>query len=173
MDINRIPVPVVATVAALPFAVLGALELVHDQADVFTEPLDYAVEVVFAVAMSAAAAAYGALAALGRGLVRIAWCLASGGSTAVAVAAAATAAAGEETLGAVLGLGLLAVLLGLVAALVLDLRGRVAPRRSGVVLALALVGSVLVETTGTGGLVLGLGWFAVGRLAGARPPVLA
>lgn len=157
--------------AAVPAAALGVLEVLHDQREVFTSSLDYVVEVVFAISMLAATAAYSYLASGSTGLPRVAWSLCAAGSASVAVAATATAVAGEEVLGTVLGVGLLALVIGLLVALVADLRGRVEPRRTGVLLFVALVGSVVVEATGAGGLVLAAGWFGVSRIAETRQPI--
>jgi hypothetical protein len=154
-----------ALAVAVPHAVLGVLEVVHDQADPFTDPLDWAVEISFATAMLLAAVALATLTRTAAGAARIAWGAAAAGAAAVGVAATATAVVGEETLDAVLLLGLLALVLGYLTALVLDLRGRVRPRRAGVVLFLSLLASMVLEPTGAGGLVLAAGWIGLSRLA--------
>lgn len=150
---------------AVPHAAFGVLEVVHDQNEVFQEPLDWVVEVCFAAAMLGAGLALRAMARRAGGVTRAAWHTAAAGSVAVGAAATATAVAGEEVLDPVLAVGLLAVLLGYLAALVLDLRGHVLPRRAGVVLFVSLLGSLLLEPTGAGGLVLAAGWLGLARLA--------
>jgi hypothetical protein len=153
--------------------VLGVLEVLHDQPEVFVDPLDWAIEIAFAVAMGLAAAALLLLGRRATGLVRVAWGTAAAGAAAVAAAAGATAVAGEEVWGALLGVGLVCVLLGYLAALVLDLRGRVQPRRAAVVLFVALIASVVAESTGAGGVVLAAGWLAVAKLSADRQPARA
>jgi hypothetical protein len=168
-------------VATAAYAVTGALELLHDQRPTFTSPLDYLIEVAFAVALAATAVATGALYLAGPTArsVAVGWLLASLGHVALCASAAATAVAGHDALGPVFMLGLLATLVGYGVLLVADLRGLVRPARAGVVLLVGLVGSVVLGaataamlTDGGGGtLALAASWAALARLVAAGEPV--
>ena len=155
---NRITLPLAA---ALGFAATGALQLVHEQAQPFASAADHAIEGAFLVALCAAAAA------LWQRRRTWAWTLAAGGHAALAVCAAATFARGADALGPLFPLGLLAILVGLVAATA----SRTAPRR---VPAILLAGWVVSLAVGSP-LVLAAAWIAVAapgarRLAPAVAP---
>lgn len=164
MDLHR-----TALAAAAPSAAFGVLEVLHTQPARFAEPVDYVIEVVFVLAMAATSVALAGMAARAAGGVRRAWQAASAGAGALTVSAVATAVAGHDALGPVFLLGLLGLVGGYVAATVLDVRGRVAPRGAGVVLLVAFLASVVVQGTGAGGLVLAAGWLGVARLAAPSP----
>jgi hypothetical protein len=168
-------------VATAGYAVTGALELLHDQRSTFATPLDYLIEIAFAVGLGATAVAtYALYATRPRARsVAVGWLLATVGHLALFVSAAGTAAAGHDALGPAFTLGLLAALGGYVTLLVADLRGRVRPARAGVVLLVGLVGSVvlgavtaaMLSNGGGGTLALAASWAAVARLAAAGGPV--
>ena len=119
------------------FALVGALELVHDQANPFTGTLDYLIEGVFVAALVAGAAALWQLRDAG---ARIPFTIAAAGHAVLVLPAAATFARGSESLDPLFPLGVLAILGGIIAAAVLDVRGRVAPRRAGLAPARGLGG---------------------------------
>lgn len=167
-------------VATAGYAVTGALELLHDQSPQFASPLDYLIEIAFAVSLGATAVAAYAFAT-GRSrsrVVRVGWLLATLGHLALFASAAATAVAGHDALGPAFLLGLLCSLSGYGALSVADLRGRVAPARVGVVLLVGFVGSVVLGavtavllTDGGGGtLALAASWAAVARLLATTEP---
>ena len=166
--------------ATAGYAVTGALELLHDQRSTFASPLDYLIEIAFAVGLGATAVATCAFAA-GRSrtrAVRVGWLLATLGHLALFASATATAVAGHDALGPAFLLGLLGSLGGYGTLLVADLRGRLTPARAGVVLLVGLVGSVVLGaataallTEGGGGtLALAASWAAVARLLTVTEP---
>ncbi len=162
-------------VATAGYAVTGALELAHDQRATFSTPLDYLIEIAFAVGLAATALATFALFAIRPRArsVAVGWLLATVGHLALTASAVATAVVGHDALGPAFMLGLLLSVTGYVTLLVADLRGLVRPARAGVVLLVGLVGSVVLGvvmaallTDGGGGtLALAAAWAAVGRLA--------
>lgn len=168
-------------VATAAYAVTGALELLHDQGSTFTSPLDYLIELAFAVGLGATAVATGALYLAGPRArsVAVGWLLASLGHAALFVSAATTAVVGHDALGPAFMLGLLGTLVGYGVLLVADLRGLVRPARAGVVLLVGLVGSVglgvataaMLTDGGGGTLALAASWAAVARLVAAGDPV--
>jgi hypothetical protein len=167
-------------VATAGYAVTGALELLHDQRSTFASPLDYLIEIAFAIGLGATGVAAWALYVArprARSVV-VGWLLASLGHLALFASATATALAGHDALGPAFMLGLLGTLVGYGMLLVADLRGQVRPARAGVVLLVGLVGSVVLGaataamlTDGGGGtLALAASWAAVARLlAGTEP----
>ena len=167
-------------VATAAYAVTGALELLHDQRSTFASPLDYLIEIAFALGLGATAAASTLYATRPPfRSVAVGWLLATVGHLALFASAAATVLAGHDALGPAFMLGLLATLGGYVTLLVADLRGRVRPARAGVVLLVGFVGSVVLGavmaallTDGGGGtLALAASWAAVARLARVADPV--
>jgi hypothetical protein len=128
--------------------------------------MDYAIELAFAAALAAGAAACWALRLRG---VRRAWGAAAAGHGVLAVAAAATFARGQDALGPLFLLGLLVLTGGLLAATVADARGRVAPRGAGLALLVGWVASLAAGTT----LVSGAGWLVVAALVAGRLGVRA
>lgn len=167
-------------VATAGYAVTGALELLHDQRATFATPLDYLIEIAFAVGLAATAlAAYALWTTRPRTRsVAAGWLLATVGHLALFASAAATAVAGHDALGPAFMLGLLATFIGYGTLSVADLRGHVRPARAGVVLLLGLVGSLvlgavtaaLLADGGGGTLALAASWAAVARLAGSGEP---
>jgi hypothetical protein len=168
-------------VATAGYAVTGALELLHDQRATFASPLDYLIEIAFALGLGATAVATWAfyLTRPRTRSVAVGWLSASVGHLALFVSAAATAVAGHDALGPAFMLGLLGTLVGYGTLLVADLRGQVQPGRAGVVLLVGLVGSVVLGaataamlTDGGGGtLALAASWAAVARLVAGTEPV--
>ena len=172
-----------ALVATSGYAVTGALELVHDQRTTFASPLDYLIEVAFAVGLGATAVASAALFKTRPRTrsVAVGWLLATAGHLALFASACATAVAGHDALGPAFLLGLLGAVVGYLTLLVADLRGLVRPARTGVVLLVGLVGSIvlgavtaaLLADGGGGALALAASWAALARLvAGPEPLVL-
>lgn len=166
--------------ATAGYAVTGSLELLHDQRAEFATPLDYLIEIAFAVGLGATAVAtYALLTNRPRTrAVATGWLLATVGHLALFASATATAVVGHDALGPAFMLGLLATLIGYGTLFVADLRGRVRPSRAGVVLLLGLVGSLalgavtaaLLTDGGGGTLALAASWAAVARLAGSAEP---
>lgn len=167
-------------VATAGYAVTGSLELLHDQRATFASPLDYLIEIAFAVGLAATAVAAYALWTVRPRTRSVAagWLLATVGHLALFVSATATAVVGHDTLGPAFMLGLLATLVGYGTLFVADLRGQVRPARAGVVLLLGLVGSLVLGavtaallTDGGGGtLALAASWAAVARLLTTTEP---
>lgn len=164
MDLHR-----TALAVAVPNAAFGVLEVLHTQPAQFSAPVDYVIEVAFALAMAATATALALMSTRVAGTARRAWQAASGGAAALTLSAVATAVVGHDALGPVFSLGLLGLVGGYLTAAVLDLRGRLAPRGAGAVLLVAFVASVVVQGTGAGGLVLAAGWLGLARLAAPSP----
>ena len=160
---NRSTQTLAALAAALCFAVLGALELAHEQVSPFAGFLDYAIEGLFVAALAASAVALWHLA---DGGARVAWRVAAAGHAILVLPAGATFLRGDEALGVAFPLGMLAILIGVLAAAVLDVRGKVVPRRAGLVLLAGWVATVPTDNT----VALGLAWLAVAALAGGLAP---
>lgn len=167
--------------ATAAYALTGALELLHDQRSSFASPLDYLIEIAFALGLGATAAATCAFYAT-RPRVRsvaVGWLLATVGHLALFASATATAVVGHDALGPAFLLGLLGTTAGYLTLVVADLRGRVRPARAGVVLLVGFVGSVvlgavtaaLLSDGGGGTLALAASWAAVARLARTGDPV--
>jgi len=158
-------VRVPALTAAALFAATAAVDIPHDQAAHFRTPADYVLELLFALALSAAAIACRAWAcqvgchAVGRA-TRVAVRTAAGGFVLLSASAWSTAARSQDSLGPVFLLGLLALVGSAVALLVLDLRRRLAPRFAGITFALATVGMVALGD-GYGVLAWTAGWVAI------------
>jgi hypothetical protein len=156
-----------ALAAGTLYALTGAIELGHDQPERFADTVDYVIEACFSLALVLSVVVLWALRGTGRTrAASVAWPAAAAGNALLAVAAVATLVSGEEALDAVFPLGVLLVLGGYATLLVLDVRGRLALPRSGVVLALSFVlAAFLDEPTGNaGGLLLGAGWYALARI---------
>ena len=161
-------------VATGGYAVTGALELFHDQRSQFASPADYLIEIAFAVGLAGSAAASFALLRSGPGsrATSTGWLLAALGNSALLASAVATALVGHDALGPAFLLGMLAAVAGYVTLTVADVRGRVVPARTGIVLLLGFVGSVvlglvtaaLIPNGGGGTLALAAAWAAVARL---------
>jgi hypothetical protein len=165
---RRSTLSLAALAAGALYAVSGAIELAHDQPTVFADPIDYWLEAFFVAALAASA---GVLATIGRARLSgrsgvIGWFLAGAGNAALLVAAGATLVAGRESLDPLFGLGFLAIVAGYVILAVTDLRGRLVPRRGGLMLLAGFVATVVVDNlaTGAGGLVLAATWAAFSRL---------
>jgi hypothetical protein len=151
---NRSTLPLLAGVL---FALAGVLELAHDQANPFAETLDYVIEGVFVAALAAGAAALWQLRGAG---ARIPFSVASAGHAVLLLPAGATFLRGTESLDPLFPLGVLAILIGILAAAVADARGRVAPRRTGVLL---LTGWIVAFATNTT-IGVGLAWLVIAAL---------
>jgi hypothetical protein len=161
MNSTRFTLPPTAAAAAVLFALVGALELVHEQVNPFADVLDYAIEGVFVAALAVGTSA---LWQLGERGARIAFRAAAVGHSVVGLAAAATFLRGQESLDPVFPLGVLAILVGLIAATVLDLRGKVAPPRAAIALLAGWVPAFILDTP----LGIGAAWLVVALLASAK-----
>ena len=158
MNSTRIILPLAA--AAL-FALTGALELAHDQVSPFTSTLDYLIEGAFVAALAAGAAA---LWQLRDRSGRLAWTTVAFGYGTLVLAAGATFVRGQESLDPVFPLGVLAITLGLLAAAILDARGRLEPRGIG----LALLAGWAVTVAADSVLGIAAGWALVALLEQRR-----
>jgi hypothetical protein len=153
-----------ALVAGTLFAATAAIDVPHVQAQPFAGPLDYALEALFAAALWSAALALWTLSRAGVPRVaRLAWRVPAAGCGLVATAATATLVAAHDVLGPVFMLGLLLVLAGYLVLAVLDLRGRLAPRFTGLCLAAGTVG-MLALGEGVGTVAWAAAWFGVAAL---------
>ena len=122
MNISTRPV---ALAAGTLFAATAAIDIPHDQPDVFVSQLDWILEALFALALGAGAWALWSLSRQATGRVpRLAWAVAATGSSLLALTAGATHVSGRNVLGPVFGLGILLVFIGYAALAVLDLRRR-------------------------------------------------
>lgn len=165
---RRSTLSLAALAAAAFYAITGAIELAHDQPTVFADPIDYWLEACFVAALAASA---GVLAAIGRAGLSgrsgsSGWLIAAGGNAALLVAAAATLVEGRESLDPLFGLGFLAIVVGYLTLAVIDLRGKLLPRRGGLVLLAGFVATAVIDNlaAGAGGLVLAATWAALSRL---------
>ena len=157
-----------ALLAAAAHAVTRALELSHDQPTVFADPVDYAIEGGFVLALLASVGvhlAIGRARLSGRAAI-VGWLLAAAGNAALATAALATAIEGREALDPLFPLGFLVVVVGYLTLAVVDLRRRLTPSRAGLVLLVGFVATAVIDNVVTGGgtLVLAATWAALGRL---------
>ena len=161
----------VALAVAGLYAAVGALELMSDhQADDgarLTETVDYALEWLFA---SASAAAAVALVILGTTVAhrwgRVAAICSAAGNGTLAIAAAATAVNGRESLDALFGVGILALVAGYVTLATLDARRRIQPRRAGIALLVGYIAAIITDVAGIGGgFMLAASWAAVAHLS--------
>jgi hypothetical protein len=171
---RRSTLSLLALAAAVLYGLSGAIELAHDQPTVFAAPIDYWLEACFVAAL---AASTGVLAAIGRaGLSGRAgatgWAVATAGTAALLVAAAATLVEGRERLDPLFGLGFLAIVVGYLTLAVIDLRGKLIPRRGGLVLLAGFVATAVIDNlvAGAGGLVLAATWAALSRLIAVPDP---
>lgn len=167
-----------AAAAAGLYAVTGVLEFTHDQPTIFADPIDYWIEGVFAGALALSVVVLASLARLAAPghAGAVGWTLAAVGHAALLAAALATAIDGREALDGLFPLGFLAIVAGYLTLAVLDLRKRLQPARTGLVLLIGFVGAVIVSGVvgalldsggdgGTGGgLVLAASWAALARL---------
>jgi hypothetical protein len=163
--VSRLPLLAAFTAAGL-YAVVGVLELAYGQDTVFTSPVEYVIEWLFVVALSAAVGflVAGARSSADR-LTAASFAVAAVGHAAMAIAALATAAAGRESLDVLFPLGVLLGGGGLLVLAVQDVRRRVLPWRTGFALAAAFVLAIPADVlTGSGSLVLAAGWSAAARL---------
>jgi hypothetical protein len=161
MITNRSDLPIAALAAAALFALAGLLTLMHEQASPFEGTVDYVIEGVFVAALAAGAAALWQLRERG---ARSAWTIAAAGHAALMLPAGATFVRGQESLDPLFPLGVLAILLGTLAAAVLDVRGRVAPRGAGIVLLAGWLPALALDTT----LGTGVAWAIVALAAAER-----
>jgi len=156
-----------AAATGVTFVVEALVELLHPQAQPFTSPADYALEVLFALGLALAAVTWWGLRSSGavdgrRG--RIGAAVAAGGYAALALSATVTAFNGADALGPVFMLGLLAALGGTI-----TVATSARSRALGGALAVGLIASMAIGSGGAA--VLGLAWIAAGTLL--RPPVPA
>jgi hypothetical protein len=155
-------------VAGVMNALTGILTPFAPQEVVFDSFSDYLIEVLFVLALAGTLLAIAGLHVLQRGSYGRTG--AAGSLTAfvghalLLVAATATALAGREVLDAVIPLGLLAALVGLVLLGTATLRARVLPRWCGVLLIIGFPLTIVfdIATGGTGGIVMGAVWASVG-----------
>ncbi len=160
-----------ALAVAAFYAAVGILELMSDhdpEVDVaLVEGVDYALEWLFAAAAAATAVALVDFArSLGTRGGRVAAMSAAVGHGLLALAAGATAITGRESFDAAFGVGVIVLLLGYVTLTVLDLRRRVHPARTGVVLLVGYVGAMATDGIGIGGgFMLAASWAAVAHLS--------
>jgi hypothetical protein len=164
-----------ALVAGVLYAAVGVLELVHGQGAVFTSPVEYVIEWLFAGALCAVV---GVLAGSARSaadrLTATACAVAAAGTAAMGIAAVATAVTGRESLDALFPLGVLLAGAGLLGLAVQDVRRRVHPARAGIVLAAAFVLAIPADAVaGSGSVVLAAGWLAVARLLSSAPSTVS
>ena len=154
----------IALAAGTLFAATAAIDIPHDQPDVFVSRLDFVLEALFALALAAGAWALWSLARQAAGRVpRIAWSVAATGSSLLAFTAGATHVSGRNVLGPAFLLGILLVFIGFATLAVLDLRRRVTPRFAGVALVAGTLGMVALGD-GFGLLAWSAAWFAVAAL---------
>ena len=169
-----------AVLAGTFFAATAVIDIPHEQAQPFVSPTDYVLEAIFALALAFSAAALwshgSSTRTRGR---RIAWSVPALGYTVLAVTAGATHVAGQDVGGPAFPIGLLLVMGGSLALLVLDLRKRLEPRGAGIVLVAAVV-VMAVLGEGWGLIPWSAGWFALAALlsparvgAPVREPVAA
>jgi hypothetical protein len=165
---RRNTLSLLALAAAAFYAITGALELAHDQPTVFADPIDYWLEACFVAALGVSVAV---LASIGRASLSgrpgtIGWLVAAAGNAGLLVAAATTLASGRESLDPLFGLGFLAIVAGYLTLAVIDVRGKLVPRRGGLVLLAGFVATAVLDNlaAGTGGLVLAAVWATLSRL---------
>lgn len=153
-----------AVLAGTFFAATAVIDIPHEQAQPFVATIDYVLEAVFALALGFGAAALWSHSATVRSRGRrIAWSVPALGYTVLAVTAGATHVAGQDVGGPAFPIGLLLVMGGSVALLVLDLRKRLEPRGAGIVLVAAVV-VMAVLGEGWGLISWSAGWFALAAL---------
>ena len=169
-----------AVLAGTFFAATAVIDIPHEQAQPFVSPIDYVLEAIFALALAFSAAALWSHSSSTRTRGRrIAWSVPALGYTVLAVTAGATHVAGQDVGGPAFPIGLLLVMGGSLALLVLDLRKRLEPRGAGIVLVAAVV-VMAVLGEGWGLISWSAGWFALAALlsparvgAPVREPVAA
>jgi hypothetical protein len=153
-----------AVLAGVLFAATAAIDIPHDQAQPFVSTADYVLEALFALSLALGAAAlWGHARGVPTRGLKIAWYLPALGYSVLAVVAGATHVNGHDVGGPAFPIGLLLIMGGSVALLVVDLRGRLAPRGAGLV----LVGTIVVMAVlgdGWGLIAWSAGWFALGAL---------
>jgi hypothetical protein len=158
----------VALLAAGAYALTGTVELLHDQPAVFADPADYVIEAAFAVALLASVTVLLLLARarLSSRPASVGWGLAAAGNATLATAAIATAIAGREALDPLFPLGFLAIIAAYLTLTACDLRNRLTPPRSGLVLFVGFIATAIIDNLVTGGgtLVLAATWTAFARL---------
>lgn len=153
-----------AALAGTFFAATAAIDIPHEQAQPFVATIDYVLEALFTLALGfSAAALWSHRATVGTRGRRIAWSVPALGYTVLALTAGATHVAGQDVGGPAFPLGLLLVMGGSLALLVLDLRKRLEPRGAGIVLVAAVV-VMAVLGEGWGLIPWSAGWFALAAL---------
>jgi hypothetical protein len=158
-----------ATAAGTFFAATAAIDIPHTQAQLFVSTADYVLEALFTISLAFAAATLWShlRTAQSRGL-RVAWTVPALGYTVLALTAGATHVSGHDVGGPAFPIGLLLVMGGSLALLVLDLRKRLAPHGAGIVLVATIV-VMAVLGDGWGLIAWSAGWFAVAALLQPTP----
>lgn len=160
-----------AITGAVIFIAGGALELAHKQADHFKNAADYGIEAALALGMLGALAGLLGLhltqeARLG-GVATWMFRIAATGQGLLALCALATLARGEDALGPLFLLGVLAYVVGTIGYAVATSRAAVAPRWVGPVLAVGTIVGIAVNPGGT--IVIGAAWLLIATsLLGTR-----
>jgi hypothetical protein len=151
---------VLAACGAAAFMAEGLMELAHHQADPFKSAIDYSTEAAFAVGLLATLAGW---ARLHRRIEPYArrtanWSIrvAAGGQGLLGLVALGTTLRGNDVLGPLFPLGVLAWVLGTLVYAVGIGRARILPAWQPVVLAVGTIAGIFVEPGGT--LVLGAMW---------------
>ncbi len=153
-----------AALAGTFFAATAVIDIPHEQAQPFVATIDYVLEALFALALGfSAAALWSHRPTAATRAIRVAWSVPALGYTVLALTAGATHVAGRDVGGPAFPIGLLLVLGGSVALLVLDLRKRLEPRGAGIVLVAAVV-VMAVLGEGWGLIPWSAGWFALAAL---------
>lgn len=160
-----------ALLAGTLFALTAALDIPHDQPDVFASQHDYVLEAAFALSLAAAALTFISLARSATRLpAQIGFAVAGTGAAILMVVASATHVQGRDALDVLFPVGLLAMLLGQVALAVADVRGAVRPRYGGLILAASSI-AMIVLGEGYGLIAWSAGWYGLAALmSSARPP---
>jgi len=164
---------IAAVAAAVLFVASASIDIPRDQPLVFTDPIDYILEAVFAGALWASAVALACMAVSNSRIpARLTIGTAALGHIAFATAATATLANGRESLDILASVGLVLIMAGYVGFFIADLIRMAEPRFSGIALFIATVGMISLGE-GWGLIAWGAGWFAVAAMMRDRQPSLA
>jgi hypothetical protein len=164
--------PLLAAIAALAYALEGAIVLRRPQPDHHWNGWGYAVEIAFGVALIATIPILPLLAARSSRTAQIAIGVAQLGLTAMLVAAAASIAADGDVLGPAFFFGLLAALGGILVATVAAARSRLESWWLAPVVLAGLVAGMALGNHG-GGILIGISWAVVAiALRGSRAHVV-
>lgn len=158
------PTRSLALATAVLFGLLAIIDIPHDQPDPFASPVDYAMEVCFALALMSGAATLGALSRAASSRIAAAgWLLGAAGLGLVAVAATATAVVGSDTWEVLFLLGLPLLIVGALVVAGADVARRVDPRFAGLALLVGVVGMFALGD-GYGVVAVGAAFFAISLL---------